>query len=121
MLFGLSFRLNDFLHILTSKMHPPNHANIDFGSFSRRFGIDLVLQGRIWMDSERLGLDFSLIWCIFEWIERGFCKQSLDEQYALVSALNMALLLSHCIFSLTSGAAGCASRLRRLPQGCNAC
>ena len=25
----------------------------------------------------------------------------------------MALLLSHCIFSLTSGAAGCASRLRR--------
>ena len=76
---------------------PPNHLKIDSGRFWRQSGIDLVLQGRIWMDSERLGLDFLLIWvrfCLyFEWIERGFCKQSLDEQYALVAALNMALLL----------------------------
>ena len=99
---------------------PPNHLKIDSGSFWRQSGIDLVLQGRIWMDSERLGLEFSLIWARF-WLyfrmnrawRRGFCKRSLDEQYALVAALIMALLLSHCIFSLTSGAAGCASRLRR--------
>ena len=94
---------------------------MDSGRFWRQSGIDLVLQGRIWMDSERLGLDFSWIWVrfclIFEWIERGFCKQSLDEQYALVAALNMALLLSHCIFLLTSGAAGCASHMGRPQRG----
>ena len=45
------------------------------------------------------GLDFAFI---FKWLKRGFCKQSLDEQYALVAALNMAFLLSNCIFSLTS-------------------
>ena len=72
-----------------------------------------------WAPWARFFIDLA---AIFEWIERGFCKQSLDEQYALVAALNMALLLSHCIFSLTSGAAGCASRLRRLPNGeCTAC
>ena len=72
-----------------------NHLNIDFGSFSRRFGIDLVLQGRIWMDSDWPGLDFSMIldrfWLYFEWIERSFCKQRLDEQYALIAALNIAI------------------------------
>ena len=40
----------------------------------------------------RFELDFGFI---FEWIEHGFCTQSLDEQYALIAALNMALLLSH--------------------------
>ena len=43
----------------------PSHLKIDSGSFWRQSGIDLVLQGRIWMDSERLGLDFSLIWRLF--------------------------------------------------------
>ena len=95
MLFGLSLRFGDFLHILTSKMHLQNHLNIDFGSFSRRFDIDLVLQGRIWMDSDWPGLDFSLFldrfWLYFKWIERSFCKQWLDEQYALTAALNIAI------------------------------
>ena len=59
MLFGFSLRFGDFLHILTSKMHLQNHQNIDFGSFLRRFGIDLMLQARIWLDFGRPGLDFS--------------------------------------------------------------
>ena len=95
MLFGFSLRLGDFPHILTSKMHFQNHLYIDFGSFSHRFGIDLVLQGRIWMDSDWPGLDFSLIldWFLlyFKWSERTFCKQWLDEQYALIAALNIAI------------------------------
>ena len=36
-----------------------NHLKIDSGSLWRRFGIDLVLQGRIWVDSGWFGLDFS--------------------------------------------------------------
>ena len=84
MLFGFSLKLNDFLHILISKMHLQNHLNIDFEGISRRVGIDLVLQGRIWMDSDWPGLDFSLIldrfWLYFKWSERTFCKQWLDEQ-----------------------------------------
>ena len=95
MLFGFSLKLGDFLHILAFKMHLQNHLNIDFGSFSRRFGIDLVLQGRIWMDSDRPGLDFPLIlnrlWLYFKWMERSFCKQWLDEQYASIAALNIAI------------------------------
>ena len=84
-----------------------------------RFGAARSNLDGFWTPWARFFIDLAFI---FEWIERGFCKQSLDEQYALVAALNMALLLSHCIFSLTSGAAGCASRLRRLPNGeCTAC
>ena len=75
-----------------------------------RFGAARSNLDGFWTPWARFFIDLAFI---FEWIERGFCKQSLDEQYALVAALNMALLLSHCIFSLTSGAAGCASRLRR--------
>ena len=92
---------HEFLLHFKLQNKTPNHLKFDSGRFWRQSGIDLVLQGRIWMDSERLGLDFPLIWArfcfYFEWIERGFCKQSLDEQYALVAALNMALLLSRCI------------------------
>ena len=40
------------------------------------------------------GVDFG---SIFEWITRGFCKQSLDEQYALIAALNIRSLLTHGI------------------------
>ena len=65
----------------------------------------------------RIGVYFS---CIFEWIERGFCKQSLYEQYALIVALSIAFLLSRWFFSLTSGAVGCASRLELRPK-CEKC
>ena len=92
---------------------PPKSLKYWLWELSRRFVIDLVLQGRIWMDSDWPGLDFSLIWdwfwLYFKWIERSFCKQRLDEQYALIAALNMSQhrnLLSHWFFSLTSGAAG---------------
>ena len=62
----------------------------------------------------RIGVYFSRIF------ERGFCKQSFDEKYALIVALNIACLLSHWFFSLTSGAAGCASRLELRPK-CEKC
>ena len=42
-----------------------NHLKIDSGSLWRRFGIDLVLQGPIWVDWDWLGLDFSSIWARF--------------------------------------------------------
>ena len=74
---------------------PPKSLKYWLLELSRRFVIDLVLQGRIWMDSGWPGLDFSLIldrfWLYFKWSERTFCKQWLDEQYALIAALNIAI------------------------------
>ena len=74
---------------------PPKSLKYWLLELSRRFVIDLVLQGRIWMDSDWPGHDFSLIldrfWLYFKWSERTFCKQWLDEQYALIAALNIAI------------------------------
>ena len=56
-----------------------NHLKIDSGSFWRRSGMDLVLQGRIWMDSERLGLDFSWIWarfCLYFRVDQAWLLQT---------------------------------------------
>ncbi len=50
-----------------------------------------ILAGLGWI-FRRIGVYFSRI---FEEIERGFCKQSFDEKYALIVALNFACLLSH--------------------------
>ena len=115
MLFGFSLRFGDFLHILTSKMHLQNHLNIDFGSFSRRFGIDLMLRVESgWILAvpglifHRFRPNFGLI-C--EWVERGVCKQSPNEQNALISALTYHCCCRLDFFSLASGAAGCAPRM----------
>ena len=122
---GFLCNFNDFLSILASQIplkiakksilgaSGDNLASI--GCCKVESGWILSILGLIFRG---FGLDYA---SIFEWIERGFCKQSIGERYALIAALNMALLLSHCIFSLTSGAAGCASRLRRPPEGCRAC
>ena len=59
---------------------PPNHLKIDSGSFWRQSGIDLGLQGRIWMDSERLGLDFPLTWArfgLYFWVDRAWLLQTI--------------------------------------------
>ena len=74
---------------------PPNHLKIDSGSFWRQSGIDLVLQGRICMDSERPGLDFSLIWVRFLldfWMYRAWLLQTIAG-HILYSALACANLL----------------------------
>ena len=60
-----------------------------------RFGAARSNLDGFWAPWARFFIDLAFI---FEWIERGFCKQSLDEQYALVAALHMALLLSHGMF-----------------------
>ena len=115
MLFGFSLRLGDFLHILTSKMHLQNHLNIWLLELSRRFVIDLVLQGRIWMDSDWPGLDFSLIWDRF-WLyfqmEWTYLLQTMAGWTICINCCTQHRnLLSHWLFSMTSGAAGCAPRL----------
>ena len=74
---------------------PPNHLKIDSGSFWRQSGIDLVLQGRICMDSERPGLDFSLIWVRFLldfWMYRAWLLQTIAG-HILYSALACAKTL----------------------------
>ena len=78
-----------------------NHLKLDSGHFWRQPGIDLVLQGRIWMDSECFGVDFSLIWarfCFWSGSSVAFANKSLDKQYALLAALNMARCF-HIAFS----------------------
>ena len=50
---------DDFRLILRPQNTLRNHLKIDFGSLRRRFGINLVLQGRLWVDSGWFGLDFS--------------------------------------------------------------
>ena len=95
MLFGFSLRLGDFLHILTSKMHLQNHLNIDF--WSSRVDLSSIWCCKVesgWILTglgsifHWFGIDFG---CIFKWSERTFCKQWLDEQYALIAALNIAI------------------------------
>ena len=114
-----------FSLILTSKMHLQNHQNIDFGSFLCRFGIDLMLQARILSDLGRPGSIFNIFRATFgficEWVERGVCKQSPNEQNALISSLTYHCCCHLEFFSLPSGAAGCATRtkFRRLPTGVN--
>ena len=49
-----------------------------------------------------------------EQIERGFCKQSLDEQYALISTLNIAFLL--LVEARTMYFIGAAVQVHELPQ-----
>ena len=59
-----------------------NHLKIDSGSFWRQSGINLVLQGRIWMDSERLGLECSLIWarfCLYFRMDRAWLLQTITR------------------------------------------
>ena len=60
-----------------------------------RFGAARSNLDGFWTPWARFFIDLAFI---FEWIERGFCKQSLDEQYALVAALNMARCF-HIAFS----------------------
>ena len=65
-----------------------NHLKIDSGRFWRQSGIDLVLQGRIWMDSERLGLDFSLIWarfCLYFRVDRAWLLQTIARWTICIS------------------------------------
>ena len=103
---------------------PPKSLKYWLLELSRRFVIDLVLQGRIWMDSDWPGLDFSLIWhwfrLYFKWIERSFCKQWLDEQYALIAALNIAICC-HIDFSRWHLVRRAAHRASAAPEGCTAC
>ena len=90
MLFGFSLELGDFLHILTSIL-TLGASRIDLASIwccKVESGWILAGLGSI---CRRIGVYFS---CIFEWIELGFCKQSLYEQYALIVALSIAFLLS---------------------------
>ena len=103
---------------------PPKSLKYWLLELSRRFVIDLVLQGRIWMDSDWPGLDFSLIldrfWLYFKWSERTFCKQWLDEQYALIAALNIAICC-HIGFSRWHLVRRAAHRASTAPEGCTAC
>ena len=65
-----------------------NHLKIDSGRFWRQSGIVLVLQGRIWMDSERLGLDFSLIWdrfCLYFRVDRAWLLQTIARWTICIS------------------------------------
>ena len=57
--FGFLQNLDDFGLILRPQNALQNHLKIDFGSLRRRSGINLVLQGQIWVDSGWFGLDFS--------------------------------------------------------------
>ena len=46
-----------------------------------------------WLARARFFTAFGSILAVFqmEWSERTFCKQWLDEQYALIAALNIAI------------------------------
>ena len=102
-------------------MHLQNHLNIDFGSFSRRFGIDLMLRvesgwilavpGSIF---HGFCLNFGLI-C--EWVERGVCKQSPNEQNALISAMTLPLLLSLGFFRIAIWCGGLRTAHPPPPKG----
>ena len=87
------------------------------------FGAARSNLGGFWLAWARFFVDLDEIFGqIFEWVEHGFGEQSLNERYGLIDALNIRFLHSLGCFSLPSGAAGCASRIRRLPNGeCTAC
>ena len=51
---------DDFRLILRPQNALRNHLKIDFGSLRRRSGTNLVLQGRIWVDSGWFGLHFGV-------------------------------------------------------------
>ena len=92
-------------------------------SIWHQFGAARSNLGGFWLAWARFFVDLDEIFGqIFEWVEHGFGEQSLNERYGLIAALNIRFLHSLGCFPLPSGAAGCASRIRRLPNGeCTAC
>ena len=83
---------------------PANHLKTDSGSFWRRSGIVLVLQGRIWMNSERLGLDFSLIWARF-WlyfrVDRAWLLQTIARWTICISCCTQHGIVAFTLHFLT--------------------
>ena len=61
--FGFLQNFDDFRLILRPQNALRNHLKIDFGSLRRRSGINLVLQGQIWVDSGWFGPYFYAILC----------------------------------------------------------
>ena len=91
-------------------------------SIWHRFGTARSNLDGFWLVWARFFTDFGSILAVFQ-MEWTYLLQTMAGWTISINCCTQHRnLLSHWLFSMTSGAAGCAQRIRRLPNGeCTAC